>query len=456
MLILRTAHHKTIWLALAPLVLAIALIGALLWAQMQKLEEEQARLQEEVFLSIKREDLRNYTQLALTSIRHLYDSGRDDEATMEAAKQILRGMNFGEDGYFFVYDLSGRNLVHPRLSHLEGKDLHGLQDEQGVYVIRELIARAKEGGGFLRYHWNKPSAGSTAPKLGYAVMLPRWGWMLGTGLYIDDIDAAAARMRENLLSSIRTTLVGLGAVGVGAAVLVFLGGLILNLSEQRLADRKIRLLADRVVVSQEEERARVSRELHDNICQRLVSIKYQFELAAFKASQQLPERAPVLEQEINALSKAIGEVRRISHDLRPALLDDLGLPAALELLASEMAVRTDVKVSVSARLRSYAISSEHAVESFRIAQEALRNVETHADAEVVQIELTDESGELQLRITDDGCGFDVQQEQSSRERGIGLSNMRQRAQRLGGRIELRSRPRETVVEVSFPSTAAPA
>jgi two-component system NarL family sensor kinase len=128
----------------------------------------------------------------------------------------------------------------------------------------------------------------------------------------------------------------------------------------------------------------------------------------------------------------------------------LGLPAALELLGGEMTVRTGIKVSVSTRLRSYSISSDHAVESFRISQQALHNVETHAEATLVQLELWEESDELCLRITDNGCGFNVQAMQANKERGIGLSNMRQRVQRLGGSINLRSRPGETAVEVRFP------
>jgi two-component system NarL family sensor kinase len=96
------------------------------------------------------------------------------------------------------------------------------------------------------------------------------------------------------------------------------------------------------------------------------------------------------------------------------------------------------------------------VESFRISQQALHNVETHAEATLVQLELWEESDELCLRITDNGCGFNVQAMQANKERGIGLSNMRQRVQRLGGSINLRSRPGETAVEVRFPpaSTAA--
>jgi two-component system NarL family sensor kinase len=135
-------------------------------------------------------------------------------------------------------------------------------------------------------------------------------------------------------------------VAVIAALAVFAGGLVLNISEQRQADRKLKALAHRVVSSQEEERARVSRELHDHICQLLVSIKYQFELVGHRLAH--PGEKPVtIDAEIAALSKAIAEVRRISHDLRPALLDDLGLPAALEHIGNELAVRSGLRVQVS-------------------------------------------------------------------------------------------------------------
>ncbi len=70
------------------------------------------------------------------------------------------------------------------------------RDGDGVYVVQELLMRAKEGGGFQRYLWPKPSNGRITRKLSYAVLLPRWGWMLGTGIYLDDVDAAAARMRK--------------------------------------------------------------------------------------------------------------------------------------------------------------------------------------------------------------------------------------------------------------------
>ena len=443
---------KILLLAVAPLLVAIAVIGALLVVETKKLEHQQAQLLEDVLLNTKRDELRNYITLALTSIDHLYNAGRDDQAAKEQAKAILSSMNFGDDGYFYVYADDGLNLVHPRQPELVGTNLWNMRDADGTWVIRELIARAKEGGGFQRYLWPKPSTAKIERKLGYAVALPRWGWMLGTGIYLDDVDAAAAKLRGNLLTSVRQTLLGLATVAVVAALIVFSGGLVLNISEQRQADRKLKALAHRVVSSQEEERARVSRELHDHICQVLVSIKYRFELIGHRLAH--PGDAPVtaIDDELNALSRAIGEVRRISHDLRPALLDDLGLPAALEHIGNELAQRSGLTVRVSPQVHEERLPELQAVSLFRVAQEALRNVERHAQATRIDIRLDDSGDRLELRITDDGRGFDVKNVELSKDRGIGLTNMRERVERNGGSFQLVSHPGHTALIASFPLT----
>jgi two-component system, NarL family, sensor kinase len=446
-------RKNIIRLAVLPLLLAIATIGALLWFQMQRLEARQEQLQEDVFMTAKRAELRNYVHLGLSSIDHLYGAGRDDEAAKIEAKAILRTMNFGDDGYFFVYDTSGRNLVHPRQPELEGQQLIDLRDGHGVPVVRELLARAREGGGFQRYEWGKPSSGHAAPKLGYAVMLERWGWMVGTGLYLDDIDAAAVRMRQNLLANVYGTLIALAALGVVATLAVFAGGMALNISEQRMADRKISELAERVVVSQEQERARVSRELHDHVCQQLVSIKYRFELAVSEAARDASAGLGSMHTAIAALAGAIGDVRRISHDLRPAHLDDLGAAAALQLLGADFARRTGLQVRVQAVDPEPMLSAEQVVELFRIAQEALLNVERHAAAQAVDMRLDAEDGAIVLSIRDDGRGFDVARADRGRG-GIGLSNIRQRATRLGARLMIHSNPGQTLLEVVLPKARA--
>jgi len=441
---------KILWLAVVPLLLAIVAIGALFVLETKRLEKQQSELLEDVLLSAKRDELRNYIGLALTSIEHLYGAGRDDEAAKEQAKAILSSMNYGDDGYFFVYDMNGLNLVHPRQPDLVGTSLWNMRDSDGTFVIRELIARANEGGGFQRYLWPKPSTGNVTRKIGYAVALPRWGWMLGTGIYLDDVDSAALRLRSTLFDSVRQTLIGLSAVAVVAALAIFSAGLALNISDQRIAERKLEKLAHRVVSSQEEERARVSRELHDHICQLLVSIKYQFELVGHKLAHPGDTPVTAIDKEIAALSKAIGEVRRISHDLRPALLDDLGLSSALEHIGNELAQRSGMQVRVTPRVHEERLPELQAVSLFRVAQEALRNVERHAQATRIDIELEERDDQLMLRIVDDGRGFDVRHVEQSKDRGIGLTNMRERVERNGGTFELVSQPGQTSLTATFP------
>jgi two-component system NarL family sensor kinase len=189
------------------------------------------------------------------------------------------------------------------------------------------------------------------------------------------------------------------------------------------------------------------------VCQLLVSIKYQFETAAHRLAHPSGQPVTTIDKEINALSQAITEVRQISHNLRPALLDDLGLPSALEQIGHELAARTGLKVNVVARAVDEALPEPQSVDLFRVTQEALRNIAQHAKATHVDIHLERRRDQIALRITDDGCGFDVQRLELSKDRGIGLSNMRERLERNGGVFRVRSEPGCTCVTAMFPLTA---
>ena len=279
--------HKIVALSLLPMLLAVAVVCLLVLIQNQRLGNQQAQLIEHSILGSKQAELKHYVEMALSTIAPLYESGRDDDETKRQVLALLERINFGSDGYFFVYDRSGKSLMHPRQATLVGKDLWNMTDPHGLPVIQALIRSATEGDGFQRYGWQKPSTGQVAEKLAYVSMLERWGWMLGTGIYLEDVDNAIAQVRHDVSSGIRTTMLAIAIVALIAVLLVFASGLTLNVSEHRLADRRQQQLTQRIITSQEEERSRLSRELHDGISQLLVSIKFKFELAGHELDLSL-------------------------------------------------------------------------------------------------------------------------------------------------------------------------
>ena len=442
-------RQKVIFLAITPLILALIAIALAVRHQSVLLAQQQRDTIQQAYLSSKEAELRHYVALASHSIAHLYESGRDDEATRNEAKRILSSLSYGDDGYFFVYDMQGNTLMHPRQPELVGRNLYEMRDEQGQPTIQKLLQRARAGGGLERYMWVKPSTHKSGAKLGYVIPMPKWGWMMGTGIYLDDVDRALAQVDVQQSGNIHNTMLWIAAIAIAAAVAVGSSGLALNISELRVADAKLKVLAQRVVESQEEERARLSRDLHDGISQWLVSIKLQIEagiirLTSGQAGQQQAAQA-AFEHAADQLNNVMGEVRRISHNLRPAILDDLGLAAALHHLGQEYTLSSGTPVHFEAEGCTDELPDVANTVLFRLAQEALTNIERHAGARRIEIRLTGERGGVTLRIRDDGAGFDAEGIALHPKRGIGLRNMMERMDAIGGRFDIASSSDGTVV-----------
>jgi two-component system NarL family sensor kinase len=441
-------RQKIIFLAITPLVLALGAIALAVRHQAAILASQQRATIQQAYLDSKQTELKNYVALASRSIADLYASGNRDRATLEQAKRILGSLDYGDDGYFFVYDLNGKNLMHPRQPELVGKNLWQMKDAAGNPTIQRLIAQARAGGGFVRYEWSRPSTGKSAPKLGYVVVLPAWGWMLGTGIYLDDVDAALAAVAAQEAQHIDNTMLWIASIAILMALLVAACGLALNIRESRVADAKLKALAQRVVVSQEEERARLSRDLHDGISQCLVSIKLQIEAGLIRLTGKEMKNgsaAAIFERSTEQLNGVLSEVRRISHNLRPAILDDLGLAAALEHLAQEFSECCAIPVSFAEEGVTDGLSEVANTVLFRIAQEALTNIKRHAGASRIEITLSGTQRQVCLRIADDGAGFDLGDVAQHPKRGIGLRNMSERMEAINGHLQLSSTKAGTVV-----------
>ncbi|MBF8667628.1 cache domain-containing protein [Pseudomonas putida] len=442
--------HKIVTLSVLPLILSVLFICVLVFAQSRKLEEEQARLVESSIMAAKKAELKNYLGLAMSLIAPLYEGSTDDEATRQRALEILSQASFGLDGYFFVYDQQGKNLMHPRQSELVGKQLITLTDKNGLPVIQALLKSAREGDGYQLYDWQKPSSGQITGKLSYVVMLDRWGWMLGTGIYIDDVEVATRKSRQEVATGVLTTVLAIASFSLIAVLVIFTGGLMLNVSEHRLADRKLSTLNQRIVNLQEEERSRVSRELHDGISQELVSIKFQYELAAIELANGRSEGLENLRKGTCRLGAAIGEIRRISHDLRPSLLDTLGLSPAIEQHVSEFEQRTSIHTQYECGMDAADIDTSLRLTLFRIIQEALANVERHAKATAAIVSVTQQQGMIVLRVEDNGVGFDTRAADECH--GIGLRNIRERVEHHSGSVNIASSYGRTELQVQIPVT----
>lgn len=209
------------------------------------------------------------------------------------------------------------------------------------------------------------------------------------------------------------------------------------------SERRFRTLAKSVWHVQEEERRRLARELHDGIGQTLTALANQVQRmlddARGMGNLGLAHR---LTDALDLTRGALHDTRELSRLLRPTLLDDLGLDAALNWLARTLSERTGLAIELQSSLDERRLHPDVETLVFRITQEALTNVIRHADAKSARIVLDIKSSALLLRIYDDGLGFDTQTltEPERAAASAGVRGMRDRAELFGGSLEIRSNP----------------
>ncbi len=448
--------QKVFLLATLPLIVAVFLIFLIVTSQSRQLAEREIQALETQLIETKREELRNYLSIARTAIVNTYGrAAPDDEAAKLAVTRELAAMQYGPEGYFFVYDYDGNNLVAPRQPYLIGKNWTGLTDLNGTPITDELIRIARTGGGYHSFDWPKPSTGANGRMIVYVNGLQDWRWAIGTGVFIDDVLENVAAARADVETRIRRTSYYIVAIAIAALVGVFTTGMFLNLRERRLADAKLKDLTQRIIDTQEEERGRVARELHDGISQMLVGVRYALELARRKLSTG-KGGGDSLDKGIDGLGSAIQEVRRISRDLRPGVLDDLGLGPALQALTDDFSNRTGIKTEFETVVFRNRLDQEARIALYRIAQEALTNIERHANANRVDISLKGHRKGAMLLIKDNGVGMSWPPSARRRNNGLGLRNMQERIEQLGGSLRVLSvqtgKTTGTVIEAQVPLT----
>ena len=218
---------------------------------------------------------------------------------------------------------------------------------------------------------------------------------------------------------------------------------------------RLQVLSRRILEVQEQERRHLARELHDEIGQILstISMNLHADMGLCRCNSGVR-----FEDSIKIVDHAIHQIHNLSLDLRPSMLDDLGLIAALKLYANRQSETGNFTVNFVVESTGARLPAELEITCYRVVQEALTNVVRHAHAKQVEIEFRQQESSVQLVVRDDGIGFnrDAVRQGAVRGESFGVLGMEERVAILGGNIEINSRPGQgTVIIVGFPSSIQP-
>jgi two-component system sensor histidine kinase DegS len=207
----------------------------------------------------------------------------------------------------------------------------------------------------------------------------------------------------------------------------------------QVMERKLRQLTRQIISAQEEERLEISRELHDEVVQTLVGINVALATLGQGAAVGLHDLHAKIARTRRLVENSVTAVHRFARELRPAVLDDLGLIPALHAYSKSFAARKKVKIQITAFGGVEALDADRRTVLFRVAQEALTNVARHAQASQVRLSLTEIPGSVRMEISDNGRSFQVDRVLLARNHHrLGLVGMRERVEMVGGTLTIES------------------
>ena len=207
--------------------------------------------------------------------------------------------------------------------------------------------------------------------------------------------------------------------------------------ESQVMQGKLRQLTRQIISAQEEERRKISRELHDEVVQTLVGINVELTALGTGAAIGVLTLQRKIARTTRLVEKSVSAVHRFARDLRPAVLDDIGLIPALHAYSKNLAARHGIRINMTAFGGVEKLSIARRTILFRVAQEALNNVVRHAEATLVKLGISERAGAIQLEICDNGKSFPVAETlRAKNNKRLGLIGMRERIEMIGGRFEV--------------------
>jgi len=402
----------------------------------KRAEEERERL---LVLEREQRELAEALRQATAAVSSTLDLDQVLDQILEQVRRVIPGD---------VADIMLIEGDHVRIVRWHGYERFGVED------VVQLAAFRVADTPTLRHMQETGEAMVIPDTATYADWIP----MPGVG-WVRSYAAAPIRVRDQVIGFLNVDSATPGFFNQAHAdrMRAFANQVSLALANARLYEQvyegreRLRSLSRRLVEVQEAERRRIARELHDEIGQALTAVGIN--LHAAQRLLDTPTLASHLEESISVVQRTLQQVRNLSLDLRPSVLDDLGLVPALRWYVDRQAQQVGFSVQFTADPLEKRLAPDFEIAGFRIVQEALTNVVRHAQAQRVRVELWQHEDELQLIIRDDGVGFDVQAalERAARGASLGLPGMQERAVLVGGQIEIESAPgRGTEIRARFP------
>jgi PAS domain S-box-containing protein len=226
-----------------------------------------------------------------------------------------------------------------------------------------------------------------------------------------------------------------------------------DISQRKRAEEALRTLSGQLLRSQDEERRRIARELHDSSGQILAALSMNLALLESEDGKIAPRTAKTIKESLSLVKELSNQLRTISHLLHPPLLDEVGLSSALRLFLEGFEERSKIKVNLEIPNNFERLPQELETAIFRVVQECLTNIHRHSGSRVATIRVAREGNEVRLEVRDQGKGMPAGPDGAARPHrrmGVGIQGMHERITQLGGRFEIRSGKKGTTVVASVP------
>jgi signal transduction histidine kinase len=343
--------------------------------------------------------------------------------------------------------------------------LHSAEERDRVERLRQEIEQF--GGAMLDVLATDARRPTAEARMLLGRIVPRRDLVIGVSEKVQALNRAAFIQQQTSIAETyrvnqrlvwkRLGLSLAASLGIAMLAIFYVTRLENRLQTQSLRDaetaRDLQRLSAQVLHAQEEERRTISRELHDEVGQALMAVKVELAIAQ-RRIEAAGVTGPVLDDVQVLADGALQTIRDVSHLLHPAVLDDLGLPAAIDWYLQGFGRRHGIHVELHHDMSNQRLPGEVETNAYRVVQEALTNVAKHASATSCRIVLSHDTGELRITIEDDGKGFDAA---SRRGTGLGLIGIRERIAQLGGHLAIDGFPGQgTKVQATIPAASAEA